>query len=95
MQDVEKMAKVMVDSPTHATRCRVLGCHPDGEWLWSRPAGYRFVWNWARYEYETVREPVYRWINIYPGSGHKSEAEANKHVGFGRIACVKVEVPSE
>jgi len=93
MQDVEKMAKVMVDSLTHATKCRIL---EDGvEWARLRPAGYRFVWNWARYEYETVREPVYRWINIYPGSGHKSEAEANKHVGFGRIACVKVEVPSE
>ena len=96
MQDVEKMAKVMVDSLTHATRCRVLGCNPDGEWEWSRPAGYRFVWNWARYEYETVQEPTYRWVNIYPTSGHGTEALADGYAaGNNRIACVKVEVHSE
>ena len=96
MQDVEKMAKVMVDSLTHKTRCRVLGCKPDGEWGWTRPAGYRFVWNWARYEYETVQEPTYRWVNIYPTSGHGTEALADGYAaGNNRIACVKVEVHSE
>ena len=94
MQDVEKMAKVMVDSLTHATKCRIL---EDGdEWEWLRPAGYRFVWNWARYEYETVQEPTYRWVNIYPTSGHGTEALADGYAaGNNRIACVKVEVHSE
>jgi len=88
MQDVEKMAKVMVDSLTHATKCRIL---EDGdEWEWLRPAGYRFVWNWARYEYETVKEPSHEWVNHY-STRYATKAEADANAGC-RDWCERVEL---
>ena len=88
MQDVEKMAKVMVDSLTHATRWREPNA-ANAAWHTS-PRGTSFAWNWERYEYETVKEPSYEWVNHYSARyATKAEADAN---AYYRDWCERVEL---
>ena len=88
MQDVEKMAKVMIASEDHPTRWREPNA-ANAAWHTS-PRGTSFTWNWARYEYETVKEPVYEWVNYYT-TRHSTKGEADRNAG-GRDCCTRVEL---
>ena len=88
MESVEQMAKVMIASEDHPTRCRERNA-PNAVWHTS-PPGTSFVWDWCRTEYETVKEPSHEWVSHY-STRYATKAEADANAGC-RDWCERVEL---